>query len=202
MHIHTNTNTILYQRWWKSWSLRQLVQPLFSSFSRLPMVVSTWQAWRSLRHKVVRSVSHFVYKFVEFPIVLRHGQSPILSSSFLDMDRVLFFRTSHLTNWVTNLMSQRDFCCERRSDKCARHCNPPTDWVGMTLVCDLLTPTASGDDAGPNLKSRWWTRPGVGWELRRLYYIFILSCVWSGESWAELERLGESRKWQKSLISY
>ena len=28
--------------------------------------------------------------------------------------------------------------------------------------------------------------------------IFILSCVWSGESWTELERLGE--KWRKGLI--
>ena len=34
---------------------------------------------------------------------------------------------------------------------------------------------------------------GVGWELRRLYEIFILSSVWSGESWSELEMMGE--KW-------
>jgi hypothetical protein len=32
MSIHANTNTI-YQQRWKSWSLRQLVQPLFSWFS-------------------------------------------------------------------------------------------------------------------------------------------------------------------------
>jgi hypothetical protein len=54
MRIHANTNTIyliLYQWWWKSWSLRQLVQTLFSWFSRLPMSVSDWQTWRSLRHK-------------------------------------------------------------------------------------------------------------------------------------------------------
>ncbi len=50
MRIHTNTSTI-YQRRWKSLSLRQLVQPLFSWFSRLPMPPSAWQAWRSLRHK-------------------------------------------------------------------------------------------------------------------------------------------------------
>ncbi len=43
-------NTI-YQWRCKSSSLRQLVQPLFSWFSRLPMTVSVWQAWRSLRHK-------------------------------------------------------------------------------------------------------------------------------------------------------
>jgi hypothetical protein len=34
--------------------------------------------------QVVRSVSHFVYEFVEFVIVLGHGQSPILSSKPLD----------------------------------------------------------------------------------------------------------------------
>jgi hypothetical protein len=39
----------MYQWRCKSWSLRQLVQPLFSWFSRLPMTVSAWQAWRSLR---------------------------------------------------------------------------------------------------------------------------------------------------------
>jgi hypothetical protein len=50
--------------------------------------------------QVLRSVSHFVNEFVEFVIVLGHGQSPILSSSFLDMDRTLFFRTSHFTNFV------------------------------------------------------------------------------------------------------
>jgi hypothetical protein len=32
----------------------------------------------------VRSVSHFVYEFVEFVIVLGHGQSPILSNKPLD----------------------------------------------------------------------------------------------------------------------
>jgi hypothetical protein len=50
MRIHTNTNTI-YHRWCKSWSLRHLVQSLFSWFSRLPMTTSVWQVWRSLRHK-------------------------------------------------------------------------------------------------------------------------------------------------------
>ena len=39
---------------------------------------------------------------------------------------------------------------------------------------------------------------GLGWELRRLYWIFNLSTVWSGESSVELERLGE--KWLKDLI--
>jgi hypothetical protein len=34
--------------------------------------------------QVVRSVSHFVYEFVEFVIVLGHGQSPILSNKPLD----------------------------------------------------------------------------------------------------------------------
>ena len=38
----------------------------------------------------------------------------------------------------------------------------------------------------------------VGEVWTRLYSIFILSSVWSGESWVELERLGE--KWWKSLI--
>jgi hypothetical protein len=32
----------------------------------------------------VRSVSHFVYEFVEFVIVLGHGQNPILSNKPLD----------------------------------------------------------------------------------------------------------------------
>jgi hypothetical protein len=58
------------------------------------------------------------------PLVLGHGQRPILSSSFLD--RVLFFRTNHS---LTNLMSQRDFYCESRSDECVRQFNPPTDRV-------------------------------------------------------------------------
>ena len=134
MRIHTNTNTI-YQWRCKSWSLRQLVQPHFSWFSCLPMAASAWQAWRSLRvfdtRQVVRSVSHFVYQFVEFVIVLGHGRRTILSSSFLDMERDLFFRTNHLTN----LMSQRDFCCESRSDKCVRQCNPPTDCVRRWRWC-------------------------------------------------------------------
>ena len=81
MRIHTNTNTI-YQWRCKSWSLRQLVQPHFSWFSCLPMAASAWQAWRSLRvfdtRQVVRSVSHFVYQFVEFVIVL--GQAQIILS--------------------------------------------------------------------------------------------------------------------------
>ena len=34
--------------------------------------------------QAVRSVSHFVYEFVEFVIVLGHGQSPILSNKPLD----------------------------------------------------------------------------------------------------------------------
>ena len=34
--------------------------------------------------QVVRSVSHFVYEFVEFVIVLGHGQSPILSNKTFD----------------------------------------------------------------------------------------------------------------------
>ncbi len=110
--------------------------------------------------QVVRSVSHFVYELVEFVIVLGPGQSPILSSSFLDMDRALFFRTRHFTN----LMSQWDFCCESRSNECAKQCNPPTDCVRRWRWCAL----------------------------------FFLSSVWSGESWADLERLGE--KWWKSLI--
>jgi hypothetical protein len=33
---------------------------------------------------IVDSVSHFVYEFVEFVIVLGHGQSPILSNKPLD----------------------------------------------------------------------------------------------------------------------
>ena len=45
---------------------------------------------------------------------------------------------------------------------------------------------------GPSVKALG-SPGGFGWELRRLYEIFILSCVWSGESWSELERLGE--KW-------
>ncbi len=85
------------------------MKTLFSWYSRLPMTECDWpDTWQ-----VVHSVSHFVYEFVEFEIVFGHGQSPILSSSFLDMDRALFFRTSHLTK----LMSQRDFCCENRNDK-------------------------------------------------------------------------------------
>ncbi len=88
--------------------------------------------------QVVRSVSHFVNEFVEFVIVLGHGQSPILSSSFLDMDRTLLFRTSHFTN----LMSQWDFYCESRSDECVRHCNPPiwstTDCVRRWRWCALF----------------------------------------------------------------
>jgi hypothetical protein len=34
--------------------------------------------------ETVRSVSHFVYEFVEFVIVVGHGQSPILSNKTLD----------------------------------------------------------------------------------------------------------------------
>jgi hypothetical protein len=34
--------------------------------------------------QAVRSVSHFVYEFVEFVIVLGHGQRPILSNKPLD----------------------------------------------------------------------------------------------------------------------
>jgi hypothetical protein len=34
---------------------------------------------------------------------------------------------------------------------------------------------------------------GVGLELRRLYQIFILSSVWSGESWADLDKLGDNQ---------
>jgi hypothetical protein len=70
------------------------------------MSIHTNTIWLHQAHfdtrQIVRSVSHFVYEFVELVIVLGHRQSPILSSSFLDMDRSLFFRT----NPFTNLMSQ------------------------------------------------------------------------------------------------
>ncbi len=53
--------------------------------------------------QVVHFVSHFVYEFVEFVIDLGHGQNPILSSSFLDMDRSLFFRTREVVKktWLS-----------------------------------------------------------------------------------------------------
>jgi hypothetical protein len=84
-----------------------------------------------------------------------HGQSPILSSSFLDINRDLFFRTSHFTN----LMSHQDFCCEIRTDECARQFNSSTDcvrrwhwsvffltltsvlrWRWCTFLCDPSSP--------------------------------------------------------------
>jgi hypothetical protein len=52
----------------------------------------------------------------------------------------------------------------------------------MTLVRALLAPTASGDGAGPG---RALLSASVARDPQ--------SSVWSGESWADLERLGE--KW-------
>jgi hypothetical protein len=123
MYIHTNTNTI-YQWWCKSWSLRQVVQSLFSWFSRLPMTASPWQVWRSLRHNTGCTFRQ------SLPLHKRDGSGTL---------------------------------------------GPPSHPV--------KTLGSHGE---------------VVWELRRLYQIFILSSVWSGESWTDLERLGE--KWWKSLI--
>ena len=74
MSIHTNTNTI-YQRWWKSWSLRKQVQTLFSWCSRFPMSALFDKIEDHFdTRQVVRSVSHFIYDFVEFVIVLGQWQ--------------------------------------------------------------------------------------------------------------------------------
>ncbi len=111
MQIHTNTNTI-YQWWCISWSLRQLVQPLFSWISRLPMTVSVWQVWRSLGHKAgctfrqshrlrICWVRHRSWTWVEnysFVIVLGHGQSPILSNKPLHK---LDVTSRYLCRWCT-----------------------------------------------------------------------------------------------------
>ena len=145
MRIHTNTNTI-YQWRCKSWSLWQLVQPLFSWFSRLPMAASAWQAWRSLRHKAgctfrqslrlwIRWVRHRSWTWTDpysFVIVLGHGQSPILSNKPLDKLDV----TARLLLW-----KQEQRMCETMQSS---HRLRPV----MALVRALLAPTASGDGAG------------------------------------------------------
>ncbi len=72
----------------------------------------------------------------------------------------------------------------------------------MALVRALLAPTLSGDDAGERFCAPLTPSPPRfrGIDLKTLdefqesqFCIFILSSVWSGESWAELERLRE--KW-------
>ncbi len=109
MLIHTNTNTI-YQWWYTSWSLRQVVRTLFSWFSRLPMAASVWQVRRSLRHKTgctfrqslrlwIRWVRHRSWTWTEsysFVIVLGHGQHPILSNKSLHKLDV----TARLLQWT------------------------------------------------------------------------------------------------------
>jgi hypothetical protein len=127
--------------------------------------------------QAVRSVCHFVYEFVEFVIVLGHfsfvivlghGHNPILSSKALDKLDVRV----RLLLWK----QERRMCETMQSSHRLR--------PAMALVRASVHHCRQ--------------RRGVGWELGRLYKIFILSCVWSGESWAELERLGE--KWWKGLI--
>jgi hypothetical protein len=139
MCIHTNTNTI-YQWRCKSWSLRHLVQPLFSS-----------------------------------------------SSSFLDMDRVLFFRHRSWT-WTESYSFEQD------TSQTWCHSETSVVKAGATYVRDnaILPSTVSGDGAGARSFNtgcvrqwRWCTLPslfygggssvkslgshgGVGWELRRL----------------------------------
>jgi hypothetical protein len=102
MCIHTNTNTIYisddtnldpFDSSWRYYFLDSLVSLCLYLIDKFEDHLDTRQ--------VVRSVSHFVYEFVEFVIVLGHGQNPILSSSFMDMDRVLFFRTRHFTNMMS-----------------------------------------------------------------------------------------------------
>jgi hypothetical protein len=64
----------------------------------------------------------------------------------------------------------------------------------MALVRAFLAPTVSDDGAGARFCTPLPPSPHFSAacpELRRLYLIFILSSVWSGESWADLERLRE-----------
>jgi hypothetical protein len=145
MRIHTNTNTI-YQRWCKSWSLRQLVQPLFSWFSCLPMTTSVWQVWRSLRHKEgctfrqslrlwIRWVRHRSWTWTEsysFVIVLGHGQNHILSNKTIHKLDV----TSRLLLW-----KQEGRMCE--TIQFSHRLLP-----AMVLVRTFLAPTESDDDTG------------------------------------------------------
>ena len=67
----------------------------------------------------------------------------------------------------------------------------------MALVRALLAPTASGDGGGEPFCAPLPPSPRL--HVSRIEEsVFILSSVWSGESWADLERLGE--KWWKGLI--
>ena len=69
----------------------------------------------------------------------------------------------------------------------------------MALVRALLVPTASGDGAGerfcaplPPSPHFSGACPEKNYKLAYIRFIFLAS-VWAGESWADLERLGE--KW-------
>ncbi len=70
----------------------QILIPSTASVTTIFLILSSPQ-WLHLLDKLedhfdtrqaVRSVSHFVYEFFEFVIVLGHGQSPILSNKPLD----------------------------------------------------------------------------------------------------------------------
>ncbi len=121
MIIHTNTNTI-YQWWWKSWSLRKLVQPLFSWFSRLPMSATTWQSWRSLRHKSGCTVCQSLRLWIRW---VRHR-------SWEWTETYSFEQTTWQTWCHIELV-----CCENHNDKCERKCNPPTGWVRWWLWFEI-----------------------------------------------------------------
>ncbi len=146
MRIHTNTNTI-YQQRWKSWSLRRT-----ASAATIFLILSSPQGCICLTSLKITSTQDRLYA----PSVTSSMNS-LSSSSFLDMDRDLFFR-HHDRSWTwTDPYSFEQATWQTwshtarlllwsRSDKCARQCNPPTD--------------AFGDDAGARfVRTDWVTSP-------------------------------------------
>ncbi len=151
----------------------QIVQPLFSWFSRLPMNVSAWQVWRSLWHTTgctlrqslrlwIRWVRHRSWTWAEsysFVIVLGHGQIPILSNKPLDKLEVT------LLMWK----QERQMCETMKSSHWLR--------PAMALVRALLKLTVT--------RVRWWC-----WRVF-LYVTVVFVSLFRGMS---LKRLDEFRK--------
>jgi hypothetical protein len=85
------------------------------------------------------------------------SMNSLSSSSFLDMDRVLFFRHRPLT-WTES------FSFEQATSQSWCHIETSPVKAGATNVWDnsILPPTASGDDVGERFFStdcvRWWHR--------------------------------------------
>jgi hypothetical protein len=143
----------------------EIVIPSTGSSSTIFLILSSphWQDWGSLWHKTGCTLRQSSFK---------HSLS---SSSFLDMDRVLFSRTNHLTK----MMSHRDFLSDVK--------------VGVTNVWNsgILPPTVSDDDTG----SRFVNTDCVHrWRWLELLCVTVVSPPrFCGMSWKHLRQFPEKQ---------